>query len=273
MASRNIERKLAAIVAVDIVGYSRLIGADEVGTLQALKAHRKALIDPTIAAHHGRIVKTTGDGMLVELASVVDAVTCAVAIQRAMISRNANVPEDKRILFRVGIHQGDIVVDEQDIFGDGVNVAARLQTLSEPGGVCVSGRVYEDMIGRLQLPFEDRGQHQVKNIARPVRVYALMADDIGKLPVSVLGDADTSKQIGRRFPGQSPTVSALLRVHSVRRAAVLIVALVTVMQVGRSVIALAYLGKELVISRSKPPTHESSRRTTTKKWRSHFGML
>jgi adenylate cyclase len=135
---RRVERKLAAIVAIDIAGYSRLMGADEVGTLQALKAHRKALIDPMISTHHGRIVKTTGDGMLVEFASVVDAVTCSVAIQRGMITRNAGVPEDKRILFRVGINVGDIIVDGGDIYGDGVNVAARLEALCEPGGLCIS---------------------------------------------------------------------------------------------------------------------------------------
>src|SRR6516162_2958091 len=123
---QRVERKLAAIVAADIAGYSRLMGADEVGTLVALKTHRKALIDPMIAAHHGRIVKTTGDGMLVEFASVVDAMTCSVAIQRGMISRNAVVPENKLILFRVGFNVGDIIVEEKDIYGDGVNVAARL---------------------------------------------------------------------------------------------------------------------------------------------------
>jgi class 3 adenylate cyclase len=132
---QRVERKLAAIVAADVAGYSRLMSADEVGTLRALKAHRKALIDPTIAAHHGRIVKTTGDGMLVEFASVVDAVTCSVAIQRGMITRNADVPEDKRIVFRVGINLGDIIVDGDDIYGDGVNVAARLEALCEPGCV------------------------------------------------------------------------------------------------------------------------------------------
>src|SRR5215831_6392107 len=213
---RNIERKLAAIVAVDIAGYSRLMAADEVGTLQALKAHRKALVDPTIAAHHGRIVKTTGDGMLVEFASVVSAVICSVAIQRGMISRNADVPEDKRILFRDGINIGDIIVDGGDIYGDGVNVAARLEALCESGGLCISRAANDQIRDKLSLVFADLGEQQVKNIARPVRVYALGADAIGKLPVSVLGDADTSKPIGRSFLGRSPTISALPRVHSVR---------------------------------------------------------
>src|ERR1700756_746836 len=127
----RIERRLAAILAADVSGYSRLMGADEVGTLQALKAHRRELVDPTIAAHRGRIVKTTGDGMLVEFASVIDAVGCAVAVQRAMVSRNLTVEESKRIVFRVGINIGDIIIDGDDIFGDGVNVAARLETLCE----------------------------------------------------------------------------------------------------------------------------------------------
>jgi class 3 adenylate cyclase len=225
MASRNIERKLAAIVAVDIAGYSRLMRADEVGTLQALKAHRKALIDPMIAAHHGRIVKTTGDGMLVDFASVVDAVTCSVAIQRGMITRNADVPEDKRILFRVGINLGDIIVEEKDIYGDGVNVAARLQELAQPGGVCVSRTVRNHVRDKVPFDFEDLGEQTVKNITQPVRVYALGSDAIGKLPVSTLVDADASKRIGRSFLGRSPTVSALPRVHSVGRAAAFIVAI------------------------------------------------
>ena len=133
-----IERRLAAILAADIAGYSRLMGLDEVATLRDLKAHRRELTDPTIARHHGRIVKTTGDGMLVEFASIVDAVGCAVSIQRGMISRNAVVPGDRRIVFRMGINVGDIIVDGADIFGDGVNIAARLEALCEPGGLCIS---------------------------------------------------------------------------------------------------------------------------------------
>src|SRR5947209_13167559 len=147
------------------------MGADEEGTLAQLKAHRRALVDPKIAEHRGRIVKTTGDGMLVEFASVVDAVRCAVEVQRGMAERNAEVPQEKRIEFRMGIHQGDIVVEDQDIFGDGVNVAARLESLAEPGGICVSGRVQEDAAGRLDLAFEDLGEPELKNIARPIRVY------------------------------------------------------------------------------------------------------
>ena len=132
------QRRLAAILAADVVGYSRLMGTDEVGTLTSLKSHRRELVDPTIAEHHGRIVKTTGDGMLVEFASVVDAVSCAVYVQRSMVRRNAAVPGEKQVIFRIGINIGDIIIDGDDIFGDGVNIAARLETLCEPGGVCIS---------------------------------------------------------------------------------------------------------------------------------------
>jgi class 3 adenylate cyclase len=137
-SSDSIQRRLSAILAADIVGYSRLMSVDEVGTLGALKGHRRALIDPAIATHHGRIVKTTGDGALVEFASVVDAVACAVVIQRGMVARNAGIPEANRIVFRIGVNIGDIIVDGDDIFGDGVNIAARLESLCEPGGVCIS---------------------------------------------------------------------------------------------------------------------------------------
>jgi class 3 adenylate cyclase len=160
----------------DVAGYSRLMGADEEGTLAQLKAHRRALVDPKIAEHRGRIVKTTGDGMLVEFASVVDAVRCAIELQRGMAERNAEVPQEKRIEFRVGIHQGDIVVEDQDIFGDGVNVAARLESLAEPGGICVSGRVQEDARGKLDIAFEDAGDQQLKNIERPVRIYRVLSN-------------------------------------------------------------------------------------------------
>jgi adenylate cyclase len=171
LASERVERRLAAILAADIAGYSRLMGADEEGTLAQLKAHRRDLIDPKIVEHRGRIVKTTGDGMLVEFASVVDALRCAVDVQRGMVSRNAEVAQESRIAFRVGIHQGDIIVDGGDIFGDGVNVAARLEGLAEPGGICVSGRVQEDARGKLNIAFQDAGEQQLKNIARPVHVY------------------------------------------------------------------------------------------------------
>ena len=164
-------RRLAAILAADVAGYSRLIEADEEGTLGRLKALRADIIDPKIAGHKGRIVKTTGDGMLVEFASVVDAVRCASELQVAMAESNAPLPQDHRIEFRIGIHQGDIVVEDGDIFGDGVNIAARLEGLAEPGGICVSARVREDATGRLDVAFEDIGEQSLKNITRPVRVF------------------------------------------------------------------------------------------------------
>jgi adenylate cyclase len=171
LASERVERRLTAILAADVAGYSRLMGADEEGTLARLKAHRQALVDPKITEHRGRIVKTTGDGMLVEFASVVDAVRCAVEVQRGMVGRNSEVAEEKRFEFRMGVNVGDIIIDGGDIFGDGVNVAARLEALAEPGGICVSGRVQEDTRGRLDVAFEDAGEQQLKNIAWPVRVY------------------------------------------------------------------------------------------------------
>ena len=171
MPNARVERRLTAILAADVAGYSRLMGVDEEGTLSKLKAHRVALVDPKITEHRGRIVKTTGDGLLVEFASVVDAVRCAVEVQRGMIERNADVPQGKRVEFRIGINVGDIIIEEDDIFGDGVNVAARLEALAEPGGICVSGRVEEDVHGKLDTAFEDIGEQQLKNIARPVRVY------------------------------------------------------------------------------------------------------
>ncbi|HEV2300051.1 MAG TPA: tetratricopeptide repeat protein [Stellaceae bacterium] len=157
-------RRLTAILAADVAGYSRLIGEDEEGTLAALKAIRREIVDPAVTEHRGRIVKTTGDGVLVEFASVVDALRCAVAWQAA-------APAETPITWRIGIHQGDIVVEEGDIFGDGVNIAARLESLAEPGGICVSARVQEDAAGRLGLAFEDLGEQTLKNISRPVRVY------------------------------------------------------------------------------------------------------
>jgi TolB-like protein/tetratricopeptide (TPR) repeat protein len=171
LATERVERRLTAILAADVAGYSRLMGADEEGTLAQLKAHRRALVDPKITEHRGRIVKTTGDGMLVEFASVVDALRCAVEVQCGMAERNADVAQDKRIQFRVGVHQGDIIVEGDDIFGDGVNIAARLEALAEPGGICVSSRVQEDAEGKLEIAFENAGEQQLKNIARPVRVY------------------------------------------------------------------------------------------------------
>jgi TolB-like protein len=164
-------RRLAAILAADVAGYSRLIGADEEGTLNRLRSIRAEIIDPTIIEHRGRIVKTTGDGLLVEFSSVVDALRCATEWQRGMDERSATESGDDRIEFRIGVHQGDIVVEQDDILGDGVNVAARLEGLAESGGICVSARVQEDVAGRLDLTFEDIGEQNLKNIARPVHVY------------------------------------------------------------------------------------------------------
>ena len=171
MAEARVERRLAAILAADVAGYSRLMGADEEGTHAALKAYRREIIDPKIAEHRGRIVRIVGDGLLVEFGSVIAAVRWAVEVQRAMGERNAGVPQEKRIEFRMGINAGDIIIDGTDIWGDGVNVAARLEALAEPGGICVSGRVQEDVHGSIEIAFEDIGEQQLKNIARPVRVY------------------------------------------------------------------------------------------------------
>ena len=164
-------RRLAAILAADVAGYSRLMGADEEGTLERLKALRRELLDPKIAEHHGRIVKTTGDGLLVEFASVVDAVRCAVAVQQAMPERNTGVAADNRIELRIGINLGDVIVEGDDLYGDGVNIAARIEALADAGGVFVSNTVHDHVRDRLPFVFEDLGEQQVKNIARPVRVY------------------------------------------------------------------------------------------------------
>jgi adenylate cyclase len=171
LPSERVERRLAAILAADVAGYSRLMSADEEGTLAQLKAHQQALIYPKIAQHVGRIVKTTGDGMLVEFASVVDAVRCAIEIARGMIERNAEVPPEKQINFRAGVNLGDIIVDGDDIFGDGVNVAARLESLAEPGGILLSRSAHEQVQGKLDATFIDAGDKKLKNITHPVRVF------------------------------------------------------------------------------------------------------
>ena len=173
-------RKLAAIIAADVVGYSRPMGGDEAGTLSALKTHRRELIDPKIAEHQGRIVKTTGDGLLIEFPSVVEAVQCAVEVQRAIQDCNMDVPADHRIEFRVGINLGDVIIDGDDIYGDGVNVAARLEGLAEASGVCVSKVVRDQVRDKLDLVFEDLGERQLKNIARPVHVFRIAASVVGQ---------------------------------------------------------------------------------------------
>jgi adenylate cyclase len=176
MSGERVERRLAAILAADVAGYSRLMGLDEAGTLARLKALRRDLIDPEIAEHMGRVVKTTGDGLLIEFPSVVEAVACAVAVQQSMGLHNSSTPADQRIEFRVGINTGDVIVEDGDIHGDGVNVAARLEALAEPGGICVSAIVREQVQGRLDCAFEDTGEQNLKNVARPVRVYRVLAD-------------------------------------------------------------------------------------------------
>lgn len=177
-------RRLAAILAADAVGYSRLMRADEEGTHERFKAHRRELVDPKIRQHHGRIVKYTGDGMLAEFPSVVEAVLCAVEVQCGMCHRNLDVSADERISFRIGINLGDVIAEPEDIYGDGVNIAARLEALAEPDGVCISHSVFEQIRDKLPYPFEDLGQQLVKNIARPLHAFALRAEVIATLPVS-----------------------------------------------------------------------------------------
>lgn len=196
MTEDRVNRRLAAILAGDVAGYSRLMGVDEEETLRQLKSHRRELVDPKIAEHRGRIVKTTGDGMLVEFVSVVDAVRCAVDIARGMIERNSTVPADRRIEFRVGINVGDIMSDGDDIFGDGVNVAARLEALAEPGGIMVSRVVYEQVRDKLNFGFEDMGEQTVKNIARPISMHRVSLSESAPVvvvsPSGVGGKVDAS---------------------------------------------------------------------------------
>jgi adenylate cyclase len=187
-------RRLAAILAADVAGYSRLMGADEEGTHERLKAHLRQLIDPKIKEHRGHVVKNTGEGLLAEFASVVDAVRCAIEMQRGMIDREPEVPDERRIRFRVGVNLGDIISEGGDIFGDGVNVAARLEALAEPGGICVSGTVRDHIRDKLPYPFEDLGEQSVKNIARPVRVYALRPEGVADLPVAGVPIASPPRQ-------------------------------------------------------------------------------
>jgi adenylate cyclase len=204
VGEQRVERRLAAILSADVVGYSRLMGANEVGTLRALKTLRRELVDPAITAHGGRIVKVTGDGILIEFASVVAAVACAVEVQGAVARRNAETPQERRIEYRMGINIGDVIVDGEDIYGDGVNVAARLEALAEPGGVWVSGTVQEHVRDKLPFAFVDKGRQKVKNIARPVRVYALDPDAVAA-PSGVEASAAApgskrSRDVGRVRP-------------------------------------------------------------------------
>jgi len=188
-------RRLAAILAADVVGYSRLMGADEEGTHERFKAHLRELIDPKIREHHGRIVKTTGDGVLAEFASVVDAVRCAGEIQRGMADRDLDLAEERRLRFRIGVNLGDMIVDGDDIYGDGVNIAVRLEGLAAPGSVCVSGTVRDHIGDRLPYAFEDMGEQSLKNIARPVLVYALRPGGIAGLPATSLTSTVTAPRL------------------------------------------------------------------------------
>jgi adenylate cyclase len=197
MAENRVERRLTAIMAADIAGYSRLMAADEEGTLAALKTLRRDVTDCKIKEHRGRIVNTTGDGLLCEFASVVDAVRCAVEVQREMAARNASVQAERRINFRIGINLGDIMIDENDIFGDGVNVAARLEALAEPGGVCVSRVVRDQVRDKLAIAFEDMGEQQVKNIARPVRAYRAFVAETDERP-SILSETTLPRTLSDR---------------------------------------------------------------------------
>jgi len=183
-----VNRRMAAILAADVAGYSRLMGADEEGTLARLKAHRRELLDPKVAEHHGRIVKTTGDGVLVEFGSVVDAVRCAIDVQRGMAERNAGEPEGSRIDVRIGINLGDIIIDTDDIHGDGVNIAARLEALAEPGGICISQTVLDHARGKFAFDVEDGGAQALKNIAQPVHVYRVLLGG-GQRPATPLASA------------------------------------------------------------------------------------
>jgi adenylate cyclase len=205
MSGQRVERRLAAILAADVAGYSRLMGEDEEGTLAALRATRRELGDPKIAKHRGRIVKTTGDGLLVEFASVVDAVRCAVEVQREMIARNAMLPAGRRIEFRMGINVGDIIIEDGDIFGDGVNIAARLEALAESGGICLSAAAHEQVRDRLDTAFDDLGEQQVKNIARPIRVYRVRLQRPLRIPPPLAGEGSArGARVGAEAPPPLP---------------------------------------------------------------------
>src|SRR5215469_3179104 len=209
-------RRLAAILAADVAGYSRLMGADEEGTLDRLKAHRRELVDPKIEEHHGRIFKTTGDGVLVEFPSVVDAVRCAVELQRAMIDCNTGITEDRRIVFRIGVNLGDVIIDHGDIYGDGVNIAARLEALAEPGGICISRAVRNQVRDKLSYPFADMGEQNVKNIARPVRAFGMSPAAVALTPLRAAQPQpqQRSQSFGRRHTLVLAAIIALIGVAS-----------------------------------------------------------
>src|SRR6266704_2201130 len=191
MPAARVERRLAAVLAADVAGYSRLMGVDEERTLANLKSLRKTLVDPSVAAHRGRIVKTTGDGILVGFASAVDAARCAAEVQRGMAAQNADVPQDIRIEFRIGIHVGDIIFDDNDIFGDGVNIAARLEGIAEPGGVCMSDDAYRQVRGKVEIVCDDMGSQPLKNIAEPMRAWRVRLT--GQTPSAVQSGSSVSQ--------------------------------------------------------------------------------
>ena len=213
MTEERVQRRLAAILAADVAGYSRLMGADEEGTLATLTAHRTEFIEPCVDEHRGRVVKTTGDGLLIEFASVVDAVCCAVAFQDGMQLRNADTPDDRRITFRIGVNLGDVIIQDDDIYGDGVNVAARLEVLADPGGVCVSASVHDQVVNKLEVDFHDIGPQKFKNIGEPVHAYRVRlqgdaaATSDGSLPlpdkpsIAVLPFANMSSDPEQEFFG------------------------------------------------------------------------
>src|SRR5215831_14588510 len=215
LATERVERRLAAILAADVAGYSRLMGADEEGTLARLKALRREVADPKIREHRARIVKTTGDGSLLEFASVVDAVRCAVEVQREMAERNADVPLDRRIEFRMGINVGDIIKDGRDIYGDGVNVAARLEALAEPGGICVSRVVRDQVRDKLDFSFEDMGEQQVKNIARPVRVHRILLSEQSNRSETATGGPQQNQQNPPLTLPDKPSIAVLRAVQEI----------------------------------------------------------
>ncbi|RWC09764.1 MAG: adenylate/guanylate cyclase domain-containing protein, partial [Mesorhizobium sp.] len=199
---QHLERKLVAILAADVVGYSRLMGLDETGTLTRLKALRREFIEPSIEGYHGRIVKLMGDGALVEFASVVDAVACAVEIQRVTTQQNLSLPENNRIVFRIGINLGDVIIDKEDVYGDGVNIAARLEGLSDPGGIVISGTAYDQAHNKLGLTFKSLGEQRLKNIPERVRAYRVLLEK----------SARSRKPFGRRLAWIATALLVLLAV-------------------------------------------------------------
>src|SRR5258706_9373290 len=206
LSDERVERRLAAVLAADVAGYSRLMGAEEEGTLARLKAVRKTLVDPNIASHRGHIVKTTGDGMLIEFASAVDAVRSAVEIQRSIAEQNAAVPSDQRIEFRIGIHVGDVIFDDNDIFGDGVNIAARLEGIAELGGVCLSDDAYRQVRGKVEIACDDMGQQSLKNIAEPMLAWRVRLT--GQAPSAVKSGSAVSQPRALPLPDK-PSIAVL----------------------------------------------------------------